>query len=659
MLRLWLLVGLGQLRARLPAVLCLVVSLFEPTSARAMDPTQIAELMKSASVLILTESVDEDGETQGGGGTGYYISPDLIITNAHVAVEGRELLVVPGRDLSQGKKAEVLARDSAVDLALIRSPFRSIYYLQTFSSRMPKIGSAVYAYGNPVGTIGTFTSGVVSNLRAEGGIDKIDFTAPISPGNSGGPLVDSEGALLGTVNSAIEGPGAQNLNRAIPTKYLVRLLLPLAYRLTELGFTPKQERELVGDCSFVTPTVPYAFDVTPAQKATDITRALQKRITLLDGSARPPFFYERTEIESGQVVFGHSPLVGPQLNGRTWGAVREWIARDFLGAFLRTDASDWRGFKLSVTGDAGAVKATFSKEDPNQLEAFSAIYLFPYCRYWVYEQWPKVEGETTQQRKQRKNFWRTLEQWPKGVGEGDLWVDSPFFLENSQHFFRFGAAATNRLTALMRSPVSSRPNLGVALMAALPFLVWSGFRFRKGAKWSGIFLIMFASSILKQAGKTEVWPLHGFKREEWKSATEETPMQQHIPPGVIAVNEFLRELENETSDKPDESAVDAVGDEQTPEAVASALSASTPAPSQPASPRTYAFRSMERAESGIYKISFYSGSGNVLWQHCSPDCASFGALYDGHPFFWDEAKNEISFVDSLGRRFACKVIACP
>src|SRR5205814_3847452 len=83
------------------------------------------------------------------------------------------------------------------------------------------IGDAVYAIGNPIGLEGTFSQGVVSGVRAFGSDRLLQITAPISPGSSGGPVLDQTGTVVGvSVMSIVTG---QNLNFAIPSEYVARL----------------------------------------------------------------------------------------------------------------------------------------------------------------------------------------------------------------------------------------------------------------------------------------------------------------------------------------------------------------------------------------------------------------------------------------------------
>jgi S1-C subfamily serine protease len=79
----------------------------------------------------------------------------------------------------------------------------------------------VFAVGNPGGLEGTFSQGIVSSLRDLDGLSLLQITAPISPGSSGGPIVDEKGEVVGVAVATFKG--GQNLNFAVPAKYVALL----------------------------------------------------------------------------------------------------------------------------------------------------------------------------------------------------------------------------------------------------------------------------------------------------------------------------------------------------------------------------------------------------------------------------------------------------
>lgn len=180
---------------------------------------EIAKKTFSSVVLLVMEDKNNQPISLG---SGFFISDNIIVTNAHVIENANNGYA----KLIDGKsKIEILgfiAIDKINDLALLEVKNIKAKKLSIGNSDLLEVGEDVYAIGNPQGLEGTFSKGIISSIRNFDGQSIIQITAPISPGSSGGPLINSKGEVIGIAFASFKS--GQNLNFAIPVKYLSNLL---------------------------------------------------------------------------------------------------------------------------------------------------------------------------------------------------------------------------------------------------------------------------------------------------------------------------------------------------------------------------------------------------------------------------------------------------
>jgi S1-C subfamily serine protease len=201
----------------------------DPGSGDALDAYSQAvvgavELVGPAvvSVYVGRDSArgDSNSRERGGAGSGVVVTPDgYVLTNEHVVqqVEEARVAFVDGRSVP----AVVVGRDPATDLAVLRAQTAALPYAQLATTKQLRVGQLVVAVGNPLGFESTVSAGVVSalgrSLRSRQGrlIEGIvQHTAALNPGNSGGPLVDARGRVVG-INTAIIAM-AQGIGFSVP-----------------------------------------------------------------------------------------------------------------------------------------------------------------------------------------------------------------------------------------------------------------------------------------------------------------------------------------------------------------------------------------------------------------------------------------------------------
>jgi serine protease Do len=156
-----------------------------------------------------------------GAGAGVLAGDGLVLTNLHVVGRARSVQVLLDDDTSYD--ARLIASDPNVDLALLKIPANG-HAAAVFSSSTPRPGELVYAFGHPWGQRNVLTGGVLSSVTSlrgrHGDVPVLRADLQLAPGNSGGPLLNATGEVIG-LNAMIFG-GDQSI--AIPAS-LIRSFL--------------------------------------------------------------------------------------------------------------------------------------------------------------------------------------------------------------------------------------------------------------------------------------------------------------------------------------------------------------------------------------------------------------------------------------------------
>ena len=207
----------------IPLITFLILLFCGIPRANAQTPQQIAKKALSATVPLVME--DANGELLGYG-SGFFVRSNQIATNFHV-IDG----TAQGTVKRVGQETEytiegITAMDESHDLAILQVSASGVQPLPLGDSDTVEIGDTVYVAGNPKGFFeGTFSDGIITGIRGDSTNKRLQMTAPVSSGSSGGPVLNSIGEVIGVSFATFRG--GQNLNFAIPSNYLKELLTQL------------------------------------------------------------------------------------------------------------------------------------------------------------------------------------------------------------------------------------------------------------------------------------------------------------------------------------------------------------------------------------------------------------------------------------------------
>lgn len=200
-------------RIKSNTILALFLFIFCGTlNSQTLSAEQIYEKVKDAVVVILAYDYSDELAAQGSGvvlnDKGY------VVTNYHVLSGNQRLEIMHGEEIIP--YVDIIGIDVEKDILILKIDEKKFPAVKIGDAKALKVGQRVYAIGSPMGFENTISEGIISGLRSYEDLNKnyIQITASISPGSSGGAVLNDKGELIGV--STLTAKEGQNLNFAIP-----------------------------------------------------------------------------------------------------------------------------------------------------------------------------------------------------------------------------------------------------------------------------------------------------------------------------------------------------------------------------------------------------------------------------------------------------------
>ncbi len=290
--------------ADLPAGLPAQPVSFQPAETSA--PLSVEDLVaKSMPAVVMIEARE-------GTGSGFFVSADTVLTNAHVVQSNAIVTLVSS---TGGRtRAHVDSTISNYDLAVVKADVANPAQvtLALAQSSDIHVGAEVIAIGAPLGLQNTVTRGIVSGTRVADGVRLVQTDAAINPGNSGGPLIDRYGRVLGVNTLKVAGGGTESIGFAVSVEYVRRVLGP--------EFAPKSARDQQREDGLRQ----YEQDIAAlAQRLDEVDRNWPAFAAECYGRPRTSLKREWFALWDGQMAG-----VKPETRCRTWAAYfQDWAKR--------------------------------------------------------------------------------------------------------------------------------------------------------------------------------------------------------------------------------------------------------------------------------------------------------------------------------------------
>lgn len=213
-------------------------------------------------------------------GSAFVVDPTgVLVTNLHV-IRGVTKLSIKLPNGDSYDRVSVKAYDEAKDIAVIKVPAFNLKALPLGNSDLVEQGSTVVLIGSPIGLEGTVSTGVISAIRQLDGFRVFQTDAAANPGNSGGPMINERGEVVGVLTFGIKA--SQNLNFAVPVNY-ARGLMSI-----DDGLSLAQLNDRLGPsaATVVAETSPPRVDPPPPALPASTATAIVLRVAEYDGKGR-------------------------------------------------------------------------------------------------------------------------------------------------------------------------------------------------------------------------------------------------------------------------------------------------------------------------------------------------------------------------------------
>lgn len=190
----------------------------EPEPAPPDPPKSLEEVVSRSMPAVVRV------EVPGGIGSGFFIRPDTIVTNAHVVTTNAAVTVRMPDGRTRPARVETTAPELDIAILRVPTPDAEQVTLPMISAVRARQGQEVVVLGTPLGLQNTVTRGIVSAVRQVGPVTLVQTDAAVNPGNSGGPVLDRDGNVIGIATMTVGAGVAQGLSFAVAIDHAQALL---------------------------------------------------------------------------------------------------------------------------------------------------------------------------------------------------------------------------------------------------------------------------------------------------------------------------------------------------------------------------------------------------------------------------------------------------